>query len=54
MKMKKYIIALMIAQMIMFCAGIYLLVKEEIIGGIFIIFMNTIFFAINVVNLKKL
>jgi len=53
-KMKKVIIALMIAQVILFCIGVCFLVEGKIASGIFNTVVNAIFFAVNVNSLKRL
>jgi hypothetical protein len=52
--MRKFIIALMIVQVILFCMGVYFLVDGKIASGILNIVVNAIFFAVNVNTLKRL
>ena len=52
--MKKFIIALMIVQVILFCMGVYFLVEGKIVSGVFNTVVNAICFAVNVNTLKRL
>jgi hypothetical protein len=51
---RKFIIALMISQVILFGMGVYFLVDGRIVSGIFNTVVNAIFFAVNVNTLKRL
>jgi hypothetical protein len=51
--MRKFIIALMISQVILFGMGVYFLVDGRIVSGIFNTVVNAIFFAVNVNTLKR-
>jgi len=53
-KMRKFIIALMIVQVILFGFGVYFLVEGKIASGIFNTVVNAISFVVNVNTLKRL
>jgi hypothetical protein len=52
--MKKFIIAIMIAQVILFFTGVCFLLEGKIAVGIFNTVVNAISFAVNVNTLKRI
>jgi hypothetical protein len=51
--MKKFIILLMIVQVILFGMGVYFLLEGKITVGLYNTLVNAIFFVVNVNTLKR-
>ena len=51
---KKFLIVLLVMQILLLCAGIYQLTQGKIGNGLFNIILNTVFGIVNYQNIKRL
>ena len=51
--MKKFVIGLMIIQVILFIGGVYNLIEGRLVSGLIGVIVNPIFFMVNVNTLKS-